>query len=73
MNREPTIQIHFIDYKTDKIVLRELASHVPRVEDEIRFGGIGAERFYKVIRVVWVYDEKEVPAGRVNVGVIYCT
>ena len=73
MRRESNIQIHFIDDKTDKIVLRQLACHVPRIADEIRFGGVGNERFYKVIRIVWVYDEKEWSGDRVNIGVIDCT
>ena len=73
MNREPTIQIHFIDEKNNGIVLKQLARHVPRVGDEIRFGGEGNEKYYRVMRVIWVYDEREVPAERVNIGVVDCT
>ncbi len=33
---------------------------VPRVGDEVRLGGAGAERYYKVKRVIWCLDEKHV-------------
>ena len=73
MHREANIQIHFIDDENDQIVLWKLASHTPRVGDEIRFGGVGKEKFYEVVRVVWVYDEDEQPTDRVNIGVTKCT
>lgn len=52
------------------MVAMEYACHVPRVDDEIRTGGECNEKYYRVTRVVWVYDE-EMPANydRVNVGV----
>jgi len=71
--REPNIQIHFIDNKTNQIILRKLSSHAPRLGDEIRFGGKGNEKFYKVIHVVWAYDEDNCPVDRVNIGVTDCT
>lgn len=74
MNLKANIQIHFIEEETGKIVAMEYACHVPRVDDEIRTGGKGNEKFHKVTRVVWVYDE-EMPADydRANVGVIVST
>lgn len=72
MSKDSNIQIHFVNAETNEMVLRKLVSHVPRFGDEIRFGGPGQEKYYKVVHVVWVYDEPDVPVDRVNVGVISC-
>lgn len=69
MKGRPDIHIHFVSEKRNRVVERQFADHVPRVGDEIRFGGPGKEKYYKVTRVVWVYDEPENPFYRVNVGV----
>lgn len=66
---EPSVHIHFVSEETNRIVTRQFANHVPRVGDEIRLGGPKKERYYKVTRVVWVYDEPESPFYRANVGV----
>ena len=67
--KEPDIHIHFVSEKTGRVVSRQFAAYVPRINDEIRLGGKGKEKYYKVNRVVWVYDEPENPFYRVNVGV----
>lgn len=67
------IQIHFIDDVTGDMVLRRVEWHAPRVGDEIRFGGEGAEKYYKVNRLVWCYDEPTAFYSRLNVGVTLST
>ena len=69
MNDKANVCIHFIDNADDKLITKEYVCHVPRTGDEIRFGGQGNEKYYKVILVVWAYDEKGNPFDRVNVGV----
>ena len=63
------IQLHVIRNDDDKLIGREHVSHVPRVGDEIRMGGEGNEKYYKVIMVIWIYDEPGCPFERVNIGV----
>lgn len=63
------IEIHFLDDTTGQMVLRRVEWYAPRVGDEIRFGGEGNERYYKVNRLVWVYDEPLAMWSRLNVGV----
>ena len=69
MNTKADIQIHLIDNKDDRLISKQLVCHAPRLGDEIRVGGAGNENYYKVILVVWVYDEPECPFDRVNIGV----
>jgi hypothetical protein len=64
MNGE--ICIHFIE---DNLVFKKYSYNVPRVGDEIRVGGDGDERYFKVDIVVWVYDEPLTPYERVNIGI----
>lgn len=48
------------------LLFRNTLHHVPRVGDEVRF----AENvYYKVLTVVWVYDEDESPYERANIGI----
>ena len=61
--------LHVIEESTDKQVIRRLVTCVPRPGDEIRVGGKGAEKYYKVTRVIFVYDEPDCPYGRANIGV----
>jgi hypothetical protein len=67
MNNKANIQIHIVC--DNKEIAREWVCHVPRLGDEIRLGGPDDERFYAVERIVWVYDEKDNPFDRVNIGV----
>jgi hypothetical protein len=62
--------IHFIEEDGDCILSKRLVHSVPRVDDEIRIGGEGKALFYKVTRVVWIYDEPDNPFERVNIGLI---
>lgn len=66
------IYLHVIDEGTDKIIMKRLVASVPRPNDEIRIGGAGNERYYKITRVVWVFDEDN-PWQRVNIGAELCT
>lgn len=65
MRETDSIRIHFIE--NDAHISKVFTSHVPRVGDEIR---LSKDKFFRVIRVVWVYDEPEFPFERVNVGVL---
>ena len=64
------VLMHIIDDKTDNVINRVRVSAIPRCGDIVRLGGEGNEKFYKVILVVWVYDEPENPLERVNIGVV---
>ena len=65
---EKSICIHFIDYRG--LFAKKYCSHVPSIGHEIRLGGKGDEKYYKVEGpIVWVYDEPENPCDRVNVGI----
>ena len=60
--------IHFIE--DNKLIEKILTSSVPAVGDDIRIGGEGREKYYRVAVICWVYDEQENPLDRVNIGVI---
>jgi hypothetical protein len=66
------IYAHFIGEINNKQLFKRLITHVPRPNDEIRMGGEGNEKYYKVTRVIWVYDEPDNPYERVNIGVELC-
>lgn len=70
MIKDSRIYIHFINESDNLIISKELAGAVPRVRDEVRFGGKDNEQIFTVTRVVWVYDEPDNPYQRVNIGVI---
>lgn len=60
------VLIHFtFEGKIAKI----LTNHVPRLDDEVRFKVKGEPTFFKVTKVVWVYDEPECLYSRVNIAV----
>ncbi len=59
------ILIHFIKGRNRIAVKTEY--HVPRKGDEIR---LNDNKFYRVKKVVWTYDEYDSPYSRVNIGVI---
>jgi hypothetical protein len=63
------ISIHFIEEGKDHVVSKQLTSKVPRSGDEIRLGGKDRERFYKITRVIWIYDEPDSPFERINIGI----
>ena len=69
MREKGNIYIHFIEESADHVLCKRLVSSVPRTGDEMRFGGEGSEKYYKITRVVWVYDEPTNPFERVNIGV----
>jgi hypothetical protein len=56
------IKAHFIDIANDNMIHKLEVSVVPRLGDELRFKG---ETYYKVMLVVFVYDEGK---ERVNIG-----
>ena len=60
-----TTSMHLIE--GDTILNRLPVSTIPRVGEEVRLGGKGEERFYRVTRVVHAFDEFSV-YDRVNVG-----
>lgn len=47
-----SVTVHFIC--GDKKIHQFSLNNVPRVNDEIRMWG---DKFYKVLRIVWCYDE----------------
>jgi hypothetical protein len=65
MRDKGNIYLHIIDESDNRIIGKKLVSSVPRPNDELRMGG---EIYYKVNRVVWVYDELDNPFERVNIG-----
>lgn len=69
MRDKGNIYIHFIEENGDHVLSKRLVSSVPQSGDEIRLGGEGNEQYYKVTRLVWVYDEPENPFERLNIGV----
>lgn len=73
MNVNADIKVHLIDNRDNRVLLRKVVSHAPRIGDEVRLGGEGTEKYYRVILVVWVYDEPDCPFDRVNVGVELCS
>lgn len=72
MKNNGNVYAHFIDEVDNKILLKRIITCAPRQKDEIRIGGEGSEKYYKVTRVIWVYDEPENPYERVNIGVKLC-
>lgn len=64
-NLRKTIKAHFV-HPTDGMVGKFTIEHAPRVGDELRFPG---EIFFKVARLVWVYDEPEAQFTRLNIEV----
>lgn len=65
MNQQDKIWVHFIC--ENKIIRRDILSHIPLIGDEIRMGGIGQEKFFKVTKRVWAYDEDNISYSRLNV------
>jgi hypothetical protein len=72
MRKENEAQVHFIDNDNFKTILRKLLYHIPAVGDEIRIGGVGKEKYYKVIRRVFALDEPDCPCERVNIAIEEC-
>lgn len=64
---QQTIQIHFI--LGDDLLFKRFTTKSPLVGDEIRTGGEGNEKIYRVTHRVWVYDEPICPFERLNVGI----
>ena len=64
---DPRVRLHFIIEGADEVFLRENVAHVPRVGDELRFEG---DKFFRVTRVIWVYDEGSNwwDCARANIG-----
>lgn len=60
-----TISAHFIHAERG-LIHRHLISFAPRVGDELRFA---EDKFFTVVRLVWVYDEPEAKFTRLNVEV----
>jgi len=60
------ISAHFI-HEEKGLIARMTIDHAPMAGDEIRLAG---ERYYKVTRRVWVYDEEDTPFQRLNIGVV---
>ena len=69
MRDKGNIYIHIIVAESGQMLSKNIVSMVPSVGDEMRLGGKENEQYYKVNRVVWVYDEPESPWERANVGV----
>ena len=63
---ESIIKAHFIHAKKGVLYRRQIR-FAPRVGDELRFAG---ERYFTVIRLVWVYDEPEAEFSRLNIGIV---
>ena len=64
MTQTGNIQIHFF-VKDEKFAVR-VVRNAPRVGDEVRFSD---ERYFKVNRLVWAYDEEN-RHERVNIELV---
>lgn len=62
--------VHIIDEDANTMLTKRKMAGVPRVDDELRWGGEGHERYYRVIRVVWCLDEDHVAGQRINIAVV---
>lgn len=62
------VKAHILHEKTG-LLGRASIHAVPRAGDEIRMSG---ERYLKVTRVIWIFDEPDSPQQRVNIGVVDC-
>lgn len=60
-----TIKAHFI-HAEKGVMYCHLISFAPRVGDELRFAG---EKYFTVVRLVWVYDEPEAQFSRLNIEI----
>jgi hypothetical protein len=63
------ILIHIIDNSDDQVMIKKMVSAVPREGDEVRLLWKGHVHYFKVMLVVWVYDEPGCPFDRVNIDV----
>jgi hypothetical protein len=63
--------IHYI--LDDKLAYKLYEYHAPLPGDKIRCGGEGNEEFYTVGRRVFIYDEPDNPATRINIEIIKAT
>jgi hypothetical protein len=66
MRNSGNIYMHVIAEDGDRVLDKIRASQVPRPDDVLR---LGRDRYFRVTRVVWVYDEDDCPFERVNIGV----
>lgn len=62
---EQKIKVHFCT-KEQGCIMKRVIHHAPRVGDELRFAG---DKFYTVVRLVWVYDEPEAHFSRLNIEI----
>lgn len=60
-----TIKAHFI-HAENGLLYQLPIEFAPRVGDELRFAG---ERYYTVVRLVWIYDEPEAQFSRLNIEI----
>ena len=67
--KESNLCIHIV-HETRGLLGKVYTCFAPHVGEEIRFGGKGNEKYYRVDQVVWVYDEPENSCYRVNIGVL---
>ena len=72
MRNSGNIYIHVVDEKTGTQLMRRLVTCAPQAGDELRMGGEGSEKYYKVTRVIWVFDEPDSPYERANIGAELC-
>lgn len=64
---EYTLQVHFIEKGTGKMIGKYWVQQVPSIGEECRFPGGNRPRYFKVVQIVHVYDE-DVDHHRANVG-----
>ena len=60
------VRVHFV-LEGGACLYKENVSNVPRVGDELRFQ---RDKFFRVTRVIWVYDESDNwwDGARANIG-----
>jgi len=61
----PKLYIHYINIKTNKVLLKMGAHACPRITDEMRI----RKNMYQVVKVVWCPTEDHYSkGGRINIG-----
>lgn len=66
MSLAKTIKAHFIHGERGVLYKLQI-EFAPSVGDELRFYG---DKFYKVVRLVFIYDEPEAQFSRLNIEII---
>jgi hypothetical protein len=65
IDEKQMIQAHV--YIGNKLTLKPMLRHAPRLGDELR---LNDDTYVEVVTVVWCLDEPRVPYTRINIGTV---